>query len=402
MVQTRSARNRLAVRAASLAVLVGLACGCGPSTSAPDSKPVQPAPLKIEATPAPPAPAPPAIAAFPEGGTKPPPLAADRSDAGVARGAELYGRICAVCHGARGEGYTADQAPALGNQSYLATVSDEFLRVAIENGRAATVMSPWAARLGGPLEPADVAALLGFLRSWQTQPAIELDETPLRGASFTGASIFSRECAKCHGPKAPNLRLMNPQLLEHASAGFLRHAVGNGRPPTSMRAYSELLGERGVEDVVAYLVTLAHSPAMQNAGVVELPKPFPRSAVPLNPRGREPRDFKALPDFTPVDIVARELKAGAKLTLLDARAPTDYAREHIKGAVNVPFYDPSPLFEKLPKQGWLVCYCGCPHAESGALAEKLSAAGFKQVTVLNEGLGDWMTKGHPMRSGPNP
>ncbi|HET6333221.1 MAG TPA: c-type cytochrome [Polyangiales bacterium] len=379
-----------------------IAEGCGFSGGDPDMKPppaAPPAPPKTEAPP----PAAPAPAAPPDAGLKPPPpLAADRSEAGVAHGAELYGRICSVCHGAHGEGYKADQAPALGNQAYLATVSDEFLRVAIENGRAGTVMSAWSVQFGGPLQAADVAAVLGFLRSWQKQPAIELDEKPMRGAAFSGASIFSRECAKCHGPKGPNLRLMNPQLLEHASPGFLRHAIRNGRPPTSMPAYAQSLGERGVEDVVAYLTTLAKSPALQQAGVVELPKPFARNAVPLNPRGREPRDFTALPEFTSVDVVARELKAGAKMTLLDARAPSDYAREHIKGAVNIPFYDPSPFFDKLPKKGWLVCYCGCPHAESGALAQKLSEAGFTQVTVLNEGLGDWMTKGHPMRSGALP
>lgn len=263
-------------------------------------------------------------------------------------------------------------------------------------------MSPWAAEHGGPLSAADVAAVIGFLRSWQTGPSVELDESPLRGATLLGAAVFSRECAKCHGPKGPYLRLMNPQLLEPATAGFLRHAIRNGRPPTKMPAYAQSLGDQGVEDVVAYLVTLARSPVMQSAGVVELPKPWPKNAIPLNPRGREPRDFTAIPQYTSVDIVARELKAGARLTLLDARAPPDYANQHIKGAVNVPFYDPAPFFDKLPKKGWLVCYCGCPHAESGALAQKLSAAGFKQVTVLNEGLGDWMTKGHPMTTGPNP
>ena len=35
------------------------------------------------------------------------------ADPRVARGRELYGRICAVCHGADGEGYKADAALAL-------------------------------------------------------------------------------------------------------------------------------------------------------------------------------------------------------------------------------------------------------------------------------------------------
>ena len=72
------------------------------------------------------------------------------------------------------------------------------------------------------------------------------------------------------------------------------------------------------------------------------------------------------------------------MAFLDARAPSDYLVEHISGAVSVPFYDPEPYFAQLPKNAWLVCYCACPHAESGQLAQKLLAKGFTKVTVLDE------------------
>ena len=39
-------------------------------------------------------------------------------------------------------------------------------------------------------------------------------------------------------------------------------------------------------------------------------------------------------------------------------------------------------------------YCSCPHAESRELAAKLLAAGYTKVTVLNEGLGYWKSKGY--------
>src|ERR1700760_3664750 len=32
----------------------------------------------------------------------------------IAHGAQLYAKICSVCHGAQGEGYKADQATAIG------------------------------------------------------------------------------------------------------------------------------------------------------------------------------------------------------------------------------------------------------------------------------------------------
>ena len=82
------------------------------------------------------------------------------------------------------------------------------------------------------------------------------------------------------------------------------------------------------------------------------------------------------------------------MAILDARAPSDYLREHIKGSASVPYYDPSAYFDKLPKGTWLVAYCACPHAESQTLAQKLLDHGFTKVTVLDEGIGAWKTKGH--------
>jgi rhodanese-related sulfurtransferase len=70
--------------------------------------------------------------------------------------------------------------------------------------------------------------------------------------------------------------------------------------------------------------------------------------------------------------------------------------------VSVPFYDPDPYIDKLPKDARLVCYYGCPHAESGQLAQKLRAKGFKKVTVLDEGLRYWAAKLGPKGSGAGP
>src|SRR5580700_7629289 len=66
------------------------------------------------------------------------------------RGATLYGRMCAVCHGRTGDGYAADQAPALAQPAFLASVTDEYLRTAIGEGRGATTMSAWSMARGGP------------------------------------------------------------------------------------------------------------------------------------------------------------------------------------------------------------------------------------------------------------
>jgi cytochrome c oxidase cbb3-type subunit 3/ubiquinol-cytochrome c reductase cytochrome c subunit len=101
-------------------------------------------------------------------------------------------------------------------------------------------------------------------------------------------------------------------------------------------------------------------------------------------------------------VIKHELEHGAKMAILDARAPSDYTNEHIAGAVSVPFYEPEPYFPNLPRDAWLVAYCSCPHAESGTLAQKLVSAGFKKVTVLDEGLGYWKKQGYATHTGIDP
>jgi cytochrome c oxidase cbb3-type subunit 3 len=165
-----------------------------------------------------------------------------------------------------------------------------------------------------------------------------------------------------------------------------------------MQSYSASLGDQGIEDVVAYLRSLSTEVAETRP---TLPPPLPLGPV-LHPKGPSPTGFVAYPAMTKVDIVGAQYARKARMMLLDARVPSDYEQDHIRGAVSVPFYDPTPYISKLPKNTWLVCYCGCPHAESGQLAQKLQAAGFSQVTVLDEGLWDWKQKGHPMNQGRKP
>jgi cytochrome c oxidase cbb3-type subunit 3/ubiquinol-cytochrome c reductase cytochrome c subunit len=329
-----------------------------------------------------------------------PTMTAEERAALVARGGELYGRMCAVCHGARGEGYVADQAPSLSHPELLSSVSDEFLRFSIAIGRQGTKMSAWQADQGGPLTSDDVTAIVTTMRSWQKTPPLALDERPPSGDREQGKVIFERECARCHGASGPYVRIRNRQWLAHASPGFIRHAIRKGRPGTEMAPFESALGEQGIEHVVTYLRSL---PSWILKGEVEgtsRPPPIALGAVPLNPRGREPRGFQRYPLNTSIDVIAPELlKRKARMVLLDARAPSDYQREHIAGAVSVPFYDPSPYLADLPKDTWLVSYCGCPHAESRSLAEQLVEAGFSKVTVLNEGLDAWMMKKYPMSSG---
>lgn len=384
--------------AASLALSV-LYVGCSRSQGAQPGAGATPGALRGVENAAKPAPPPPE-APKPDDGL---PLAAAELVPGspAHHGSELYARMCSVCHGASGEGYKADQATMLAQPDFLASVSDQQIGLAIAHGRKGTQMSAWGKEFGGPLSQGDVTALVAFIRTWQHAPAVRLDETAPLGDAARGKAVFERECQSCHGPTGTNVRILNESYLTQVSDGYIRHAIRKGRPPTTMPAFKDTLGNDGIEDILAYLRNL---PPLQNeqpaAAAPSEPKPF--KPVPQYPKGPAPHGFKAFPEMTSVEVVSAQLKRKAKMLILDARVPSDYEMEHIAGAYNVPFYDPTPFLDKLPKSTWLVAYCGCPHAESGNLARELVKAGFTQVTVLDEGLWIWKERGNPMKKGREP
>jgi cytochrome c oxidase cbb3-type subunit III len=321
-------------------------------------------------------------------------------------GAQTYQRMCAVCHGVHGEGYAADQAPMLANQGLLASASDEFLRSAIETGRGGTTMSAWGRLRGGPLTRGEAGALIEYLRTWQDGARANLDERPPTGDAKRGADVFARECAGCHGANGTGGSAVNVggrEFLASASNGFLRYAIRGGRPGTLMPSFERKLGADGVEDVVAVLRSWQAQAVGKAPAPAPKPPPIPLGPVPLNPLGPEPVGFNSVPGgTTKIEVIKGQLDRGARMALLDARASSDYLNEHIAGAVSVPFYDPEPYLAQLPKQSWLVCYCACPHAESGQLAQKLIAKGLTNVTVLDEGLGQWRARKYPTHAGIDP
>lgn len=327
-------------------------------------------------------------------------------DAKAQHGRELYATTCAVCHGTRGEGYRADNAPALANPYFLASVSDSFLFSAISNGRANTTMSAWSKERGGPLSRADVESIVAFLHTWDTLPRVTLDERPTFGDAKRGGEVFTRECVRCHGVRGtggPNVHVGDTELLQSTTNGFLRYAIEHGRPGTAMPAFDLALGDKGTDDVITALRDWQRYGALGDPRPQPAkPPPLPLGPVPLNPRGPEPVGFKPFPGATPADAIKTQLDRNAKMALLDARAPGDYMNEHIAGAVSVPFYDPDPYVADLPRDAWIVAYCACPHAESGMLAQKLVGKGFTKVTVLDEGLGVWRSRGYPTHKGEKP
>src|SRR5690606_21778218 len=169
----------------------------------------------------------------------------------VADGATLYTRYCALCHGAEGQGYAADNAPSLVSHSFLESASDAFIASGIRVGRPGTAMAAYGKQRGGPLEETDIRAIVAFIRS-KGPSAKSLPSATTAGDAQRGATLYQAQCVSCHGTeqaRSTAVWLFNPELLRSASGSFLRHAITFGRPPTPMVAFGPLLGEQGVEDL---------------------------------------------------------------------------------------------------------------------------------------------------------
>ncbi|MEB3238075.1 MAG: c-type cytochrome [Candidatus Sericytochromatia bacterium] len=319
----------------------------------------------------------------------PPP---DSREAQVARGKAAYAKTCAICHGPAGEGYAADNAPALAGADLLVTASDAFLYETIARGRPGTVMSGWAKEHGGPWDEGQIQDLVALMRSWQQGTMRPLDQAPLRPDGQDGKTLYGKHCASCHGAtgiEGPNNRLAHPQLLDLASDGFLRATILEGRAGTPMKAFRDTLRPAEVDAIIAYL-------RQHPAQVPEVGRPVATGSAPVDlPSGGEP-DFPKGARFIGVDLAAREMRRGARILFVDARPPSDFQAGHVRGAINLPFYEAPERADQVPKGAWVLTYCGCPHAESGEVAEVLRGRGHDRVAILDEGWGPWKTRGYPI------
>jgi cytochrome c oxidase cbb3-type subunit 3/ubiquinol-cytochrome c reductase cytochrome c subunit len=326
----------------------------------------------------------------------------------AADGAALYGKYCQVCHGAALQGYGADNAPSLRSSTFLATASDGFLRAAIEHGRAGTAMAGYARQDGGPLDAPDVAALIVYIRSGTPAPK-PLPRKPSSGSAAKGAELYAADCQRCHGTveqRANAVHLANPMFLASASDAFLRVAVTQGRPGTAMDPWGGKLSPAEIEDVVAYLRSLARTvppaPGVASGGAPPAGEgPFVENVpIVLNPHGAQ-ADFTLREDrYVSVADVGKAYQENKRLVLIDARTTSDYARLHITGAVSIPYFDMHDL-DQVPNDGtWVIAYCACPHHVSGIVVDELRKRGYPHTAVLDEGVFAWQQKGYPITAAP--
>lgn len=371
---------------AILTATVALAAACNRTTST-NSPPATPAPAAQTAI-APLAPAVDAPAAVSAAAAATPEAAAPPET--------LYLKFCALCHGTQREGYAADNAPSLKSPTFLATASPQFLRDSIARGRPGTAMAAYGREFGGPLGPAELDALTAWLR--QGAPALlPIDATLAVGDPSQGQLLFGQHCAECHGTPGQRdsaVHLFNQVFLALASDGFLRHAIVYGRPGTDMEPWEKTLTPKQIDDVIAYLRSLAIAGAAQPPPPPAGPpaEPWVDSPV-INPTGKH-AEFTLKDDrlVTP-EAVHEAVAQKRRIVIADARAPSDWSRLRIPGAVSLPYYDLRNI-DKIPNDGtWVIAYCACPHHASGVVVDELRKRGYKHTAVMDEGIFAYQHKG---------
>lgn len=112
------------------------------------------------------------------------------------------------------------------------------------------------------------------------------------------------------------------------------------------------------------------------------------------------KDAKTRVRETTVDEVKARMDRGEKLALVDVREESEYAKDHLPGAVHLgkgvierdaeaKFPDPSAE---------LVLYCGGGY-RSALAADALQKMGYTNVISMDGGIRDWRQRGYPLTTG---
>jgi cbb3-type cytochrome c oxidase subunit III len=180
-------------------------------------------------------------------------------------GRALYEANCALCHGPDGTMAGNITHPvSIGSQDFLGAVDDDFLRRNISLGRpgeasrkaSGSKMPAFADPRGPVLNPQQLDAVVGYLRSWQTRaPATPEPFDASSGDATRGAEAYALRCASCHGAdgwQAGAPRLAGATLQASISDAMIRHVVLQGRAG-KMPQFK--LSDPEIADIVAFIRT---------------------------------------------------------------------------------------------------------------------------------------------------
>ncbi len=179
-------------------------------------------------------------------------------------GENIFSRICAQCHGIKGQGGIG---PAIGRKGFLGQVSDSFLREIIRYGRSGTQMRANLAGHGGLVELSrrDIDDTISYIRTLDNSN--NLNPSYIEGDALLGKERFRRLCGQCHGLEGEGgigPAIGKTAFLNAVSDGFIQAMVTRGRDGTEMRPFTETgdgiarLDEKELSNIIAYLRSHSH------------------------------------------------------------------------------------------------------------------------------------------------
>lgn len=311
--------------------------------------------------------------------------------------ANNYQKYCALCHGADRQGHVNDHAPSLRSKSLFESGIPHAVLRPIQYGRQGTAMGGYLDEVGGPMTLDETWDLTYWLYEKSAVKRVALTTNPVHGNSASGEILYQKTCSTCHGEKGEGVTapaLGNQSALAHNSDEFYRYAIQKGRDGTPMAAYEDKLTAEEINNLTAFLRSKAGG--WEQAGAVLQPLPTPDKFV-INPTGEKPNFTLTDGMFVSSKDLYQALKDKRKLVLLDTRVTSVWQTAHIEGSFPLPYYSDFDVVTKhLPKDVMIVAYCSCPRAAAESVIDELRKRGFKNTSVLYEGIFGWMHQGFPV------
>jgi len=191
-------------------------------------------------------------------------------------GQRLYARNCAICHGDFGEGgpnpaRSGDVIAPISTAEYLNTRDDTTLRAILAQGQPNFGMAPFGTAFGGPLDDDEIDAIVMYLRSWETNPPVELPpEVAASALQISGEEIYNGFCAQCHGTQGEGL--LGPSLRDSDfqtgnSDQDIFDSINIGHPATTMIAWGEIITSQQIRQLVDYIRKFTESESEATGGI---------------------------------------------------------------------------------------------------------------------------------------
>jgi rhodanese-related sulfurtransferase len=108
-------------------------------------------------------------------------------------------------------------------------------------------------------------------------------------------------------------------------------------------------------------------------------------------------DAKSRVRETNVDAVKKKIDDGEKFLLVDVREESEFAKDHLPGAVHLgKGVIERDIESRVPDlNAEIVLYCGGGF-RSALAADNLQKMGYKNVISMDGGIRDWREKGYPL------